>query len=248
MNQTLIEACVDSVESAMEAFRGGADRVELCSALSEGGLTPSIGTIKLARQNIPAGLHVLIRPRRGDFLYSDPEFRVMLNDIEQCKNLNVNGIVTGILLRNGGIDKLRMMEIVKISRPMTITFHRAFDMCNDPFTAIDELYKIGIDRILTSGLMQKAIDGADNLKKFVEYSSGRIIIMPGSGVRVENIKQLKNETGASEFHVSGKEIFESEMSFRNQNLSMSNMTILSEYQTERTISRKISEIVKEANQ
>ena len=153
----LIEACVDSVESAVAAENGGAERVELCAALLEGGLTPSAGAIALAREKLGIGLHVIIRPRGGDFLYTDGEHTVMLRDIDAAKKAGADGVVVGVLDANAQVDEARTRELVESARPMSITFHRAFDMTRDPLAALETLVDLGIDRILTSGREESAL-------------------------------------------------------------------------------------------
>lgn len=238
-----IEACVDSVYSAIQAIEGGADRVELCSALSEGGLTPSFGTISRARKLLSKGLFVIIRPRGGDFLYNDDEFQTMKEDILQCRKLGVEGIVTGILLPDGNVDIERMKVLIKNAGSMEVTFHRAFDRCSDPFGAIDALASIGVKRILTSGSKQTAYEGTNQLKKFVDYAGKRIIVMPGSGIRAHNITEIRKLTGATEFHVSGKKKVESRMQYRNPEMTMSNSPKPDEFSKEETDEKLIKEIV-----
>ena len=248
MNRSRIEICVESPEDALAAQNGGAHRVELCSALSEGGITPSAGSIIKAIELIQIDLNVIIRPRRGDFLYSDSEFGIMKNDIEFCKNNKVNGVVSGILREDGSIDKQRTGELIELSKPMSFTFHRAFDCCKDPYKAINELIALGADRILTSGLRQSAIEGQELIKSLVEYAENRIIIMPGSGIRFHNISSLQKFTEAKEFHASAKEILDSKMKFRNENLSMTNNVVLSEYQNIRTKQQEVEKLFHALNQ
>jgi len=157
----LLEVCADSVESAVAAERGGAQRVELCSALLEGGLTPSSGLIATVRRRIGIGLHVLIRPRGGDFCYSPAEFEVMLLDVASCKSLGVDGVVLGLLVPDGSLDLPRTSALVQAARPMAVTFHRAFDMCSQPLLALEQLVALGVERLLTSVQESSCWEGID---------------------------------------------------------------------------------------
>ncbi len=194
----LIEACVDSPESAVAAENGGATRVELCAALLEGGLTPSTGAIALAREKLGIGLHVIIRPRGGDFLYTGDEHAVMLRDIDAAKNAGADGVVVGVLDANAQVDEARTRELVECARPMSVTFHRAFDMTRDPFAALETLVDLGIDRILTSGQEESAMAGLELLRELVKRAGGRIIIMPAGNIHENNVKKIAKETGAKE--------------------------------------------------
>jgi copper homeostasis protein len=230
-----IEICVDTVESAITAQDAGADRVELCSSLPEGGTTPAYGTISSARNNLSIGLHVIIRPRGGDFLYSGIEYDIMRRDIEMCGELGVDGIVLGILEPDGKIDVDRTARLIELARPMKTTFHRAFDLCNDPFVGLEEVIATGADRLLTSGQKNKAEDGVELLGKLVKRAKDRIVIMPGSGINDLNIAGIARITGAVEFHLTGRKIIESEMIFHRQNISMGGIAGLSEF------SRKVAD-------
>jgi copper homeostasis protein len=212
MNYT-IEIATTDFESTREAVEGGADRIELCTALSEGGITASYGLIKKCRESFLIPIFPIIRPRAGDFLYTDEEFDIMLSDIKICKDLGCDGIVSGILKKDGRIDKKRTTKMIEAAYPMEFTFHRAFDRCKDPFEALEELITIGCQRILTSGQQPTAIAGTELIRKLVKATDSRMIIMPGSGVRKENIKQLAEETGAIEFHSSVKKKQTSGMEF-----------------------------------
>jgi copper homeostasis protein len=215
-----IEICCDSMESAINSMEAGADRIELCTNLYEGGTTPSYGIIDAVRNIKNIGLHVLIRPRGGDFLYSPAEFEIMMKDIEICKRIGVDGVVLGILNPDGTIDKLRTSVLVKQAEPLALTFHRAFDLGNDPFKALDDIISCGVERLLTSGHANKASDGVSLISDLVKYSSGRIIIMPGSGISDTNIETIAKESGAREFHLTGRKLIESEMSFRRESVKM----------------------------
>jgi copper homeostasis protein len=239
-----LEICVDSIESAVTAQVAGADRIELCSSLPEGGTTPSYGMISSVRDNLTIGLHVLIRPRAGDFLYSDAEFDIMRRDIETCGELGVDGIVTGILLKDGKIDKERVALLREIASPMTLTFHRAFDLCFNPMTALEDVIACGAERLLTSGQMNKASEGWQLIKDLVRKAGQRIIIMPGSGIDESDILWLAENTNAREFHLSGRKIIDSEMSFRNNTIPMGAAQELSEYSRKVADAQKIENIIK----
>lgn len=203
----IIEIATSDFETTRSAVEGGADRIELCANLAEGGTTPSFGTIKQCRETFTVSLYPIIRPRGGDFLYTKEEFEVMLQDIKLCKQLGCDGLVIGLLNMDGSIDIARTAQLIEIAYPLGVTFHRAFDRCKDPFTALEQLIEIGCERILTSGQQPSVVDGVDLVAELNRIADERIIIMPGSGVRKENIKMLAEKTGCTEFHSSlrGKE-------------------------------------------
>jgi copper homeostasis protein len=202
----------------MIAQAAGAHRIELCDNPFEGGTTASYGFIKTARENLSIELYPIIRPRGGDFLYSEIEFEVMKADIENCKSLGCDGVVIGILNADGTVDKKRCKQLVEFAYPMKVTFHRAFDRTNDPFKAMEDIISIGCERILTSGQKNLATDGEELLNKLVKQANNRIIIMPGSGVNSENIETLVKNTNASEFHSSARTFINSKMEFINQSM------------------------------
>jgi copper homeostasis protein len=210
----IFEACVNSAVSAIEAQKGGADRVELCENLHDGGTTPSTGMILFARKNLHIGLYVMVRPRGGDFLYSDAEFEIMAEDIKAAKNLGADGVVFGILKADGAIDVERMKILTDLARPMGVTCHRAFDMTADPFLAMEDLIHLGVDRILTSGQQKTASEGATLITELIKRSDSRIIIMPGSGVKEDNIEDLIRSTRATEVHIHLEKQQPSQMIFR----------------------------------
>jgi copper homeostasis protein len=218
-DRLVIEVCVDSVESAMAAEQGGADRVELCDNLLEGGTTPSAGAIELARKHLELGLQVIIRPRGGDFCYSEIEFEIMQRDIAAAKNLGADGIVIGILRPDGSLDVERTAILVEQSRPLNVTFHRAFDVSRDPYQALDDLISLGVDRILTSGQAFSVLEGLDLIAELVKLAGDRIIIMPGGGTE-RNIQKVVSESGVKEVHVIGPKRVDSRMDFRNQRVYM----------------------------
>ncbi len=219
MNRKL-EICCYSVESAILAEQAGADRIELCENFSEGGTTPSYATIKIAVKKLQIPVSVIIRPRGGDFLYSDIEYELVKEDVKISKELGVNSIVVGFLISDGSIDIQKTKEIVDLARPMEVTFHRAFDRCKDPFEALEQLIEIGVKRILTSGQRNKATEGIRLLQQLVEKAQDRIIIIPGSGVNDKNISNLISETKVVEYHSSAKTLMPSRMGFQQKNIHM----------------------------
>jgi copper homeostasis protein len=209
----IIEIATTDFTTTASAVEGGADRIELCSALSEGGITPSYGLVRQCRKTFDIPLFAIIRPRAGDFLYTDEEFELMMKDVQFCKETGCEGVVTGLLNNDGTIDTKRTAKLVALAYPLEVTFHRAFDRCKDPFTALEQLIKTGCQRILTSGQKPTAPEGTGLIAELIRQAGERIIIMPGSGVRKENIKALAEKTGAVEFHSSVKTQKASEMKF-----------------------------------
>jgi copper homeostasis protein len=240
----LIEACVDSVESAVAAEAGGAKRVELCAALLEGGLTPSAGAIGLCREKISIGLHVIVRPRGGDFLYTGVEHEAMLRDVDTAKAMGADGVVIGVLTPEGDADVPRTRELVERARPLAVTFHRAFDMARDPFAALESLVDLGIDRILTSGQEESAMAGLDLLRELVQNAGDRIIVMPGGNIHEGNVAKIARETGAKELHVTGFGDVESSMRFRNPRVYMGGVLRPPEYSRSVTDPEKIRTLVR----
>jgi len=220
LDKIIFEACVDSVDSAILAEKAGADRIELCSDLDLGELTPSYGLINIVLERLTIPVNVLIRPRVGDFIYSKEEFEVMKRDILFCRDSNVNGIVTGILNIDGTIDKDRTFELIDIARPMSFTYHRAFDFTRDPYEALDTLMDLGADRILTSGLEKTALSGIEVIKKLVDRAKNRIIIIPGGGVNENNAAEILTKSGAKEIHASARETIQSNMTYKNFNITL----------------------------
>jgi copper homeostasis protein len=205
-----------NVESSVAAQSCGADRIELCDNPGEGGTTPSYGFIKAARENLKIELYPIIRPRGGDFFYSDAEFEVMKTDVNTCKELGCDGVVIGILHADGTVDKERCKQLIELAYPMGVTFHRAFDRVKNAEQALEDIIEIGCERILTSGLVPAALDGAETLAALIKQADERIIIMPGSGVRSDNIIELAKKTGAVEFHTSARMNIDSKMNYINE--------------------------------
>jgi copper homeostasis protein len=200
-HQTLLEICLDSVESCIAAEQGGARRVELCADLAEDGITPSAGMIAAARKSVRLGIHVMIRPRGGDFCYSEGEYEIMKRDIAFAKELGADGVVFGILRPGGSIDEPRTRELAALARPMQVTFHRAFDVAPDPSGSLEILVASGVDRILTSGQAPAAAQGIDVIRRLVTQASGRIEIMAGVGITADNVRKIRNTTGVKDIHV-----------------------------------------------
>ena len=213
MEKYIIEIATSDFITTKSAVGGGADRIELCANLYEGGTTASPGQLKKCREAFSISLFPIIRPRGGDFLYTEEEFEIMLNDAKLCKELSCDGIVIGLLNADGTIDIKRTAKLIDTSYPLGITFHRAFDRCLDPFAALEQLIEIGCERILTSGQQPAAPDGVDLIAQLHQAADNRIIIMPGSGVRKENIKTLAEKTGCIEFHSSLRGKTDSRMKF-----------------------------------
>ncbi len=240
-----IEICANSATSAIEAQKGGAYRVELCAGIPEGGTTPSYGEIRQAREALnETKLHVIIRPRGGDFLYTPIEQEIMLHDIEMARELGADGIVIGCLTAEGDIDIPLTKRLIEAAGEMNITFHRAFDMCREPQAALEQIIELGIDRILTSGQQATAEAGIPLLRKLVEQADGRIIIMPGCGINANNIFRIAKETGAIEFHFSGRSPKESAMRYRNPLVSMGGTVKIEEYRIDVTDPEKVKAAVK----
>src|SRR5262245_51555692 len=227
-----LEICVDSVESAVVAQRAGADRVELCASLIEGGITPSPGTIKAARGKLTLGLMVMIRPRGGDFLYDDLETEVMLEDVHAAKALGADGVVFGCLLEDGGVDADKTRALLAAARPLAVTFHRAFDVCRDPFEALERLAELGVTRLLTSGQEASVLEGIELIRTLRERAKGRIIVMPGGGITPGNAQKIVELSGVDEIHMAWTRTQESGMSHRNRRVFMGGALYPPEYSRE----------------
>lgn len=220
MARPIFEVCVDSIDSALAAERGGADRVELCSDLLEGGLTPSYGTLKVAAERLRIGIMAMIRPRGGDFCYGAAEFAAMVHDVHLAKDVGAKGVVFGILTPEGDVDVERTRQLIQEARPLAVTFHRAFDMTRDPFAALEALVGLGVDRVLTSGHEPSVLEGLDLIAELVARAAGRIIVMPGGGITDRNIARIRAKVPTSEMHFAGGEPVESRMRFRNPRVFM----------------------------
>jgi len=216
----LIEVCVDSVASAIAAERGGAQRIELCGDLLEGGVTPSLGLLGVVRSKVSIPVYVIIRPRAGDFYYSDAEFQTMERDIENAKREGANGVVFGILQKEGTVDIERTRELVELARPLSVTFHRAFDMSSDLFRALNDVCATGADRLLTSGGEQECLQGVKTVARLVRDASGRIIIMAGGRIGIGNAPTIIELTGVTEIHVGLATPVQSPMLHQNSRLSL----------------------------
>ncbi len=210
-----LEVIAFNIASVITAEKAGAHRIELCDNPGEGGTTPSAGMIKRALELTSLLLYPIIRPRGGDFLYSDDEFKIMMNDVELCKAIGTDGVVFGLLNADGSVDTERTKRLVDAAYPLGVTFHRAFDRVHDPVKALEDVIACGCERILTSGLRPGVTEGAEMLKSLVDQAAGRIIIMPGSGLRSSNLQEIATITGAREFHSSARMSLPSAMSFIN---------------------------------
>ena len=228
----LLEICVDSVESAVAAERGGASRIELCSSLFDGGITPSAGMIATVRNRVAIEIYVMIRPRGGDFCYTDDEFAAMKRDIATAKELRANGIVLGILNPDGDVDVSRCRELLEHARPLKATFHRAFDMSRDLRQSLDDIIAVGFDRVLTSGGEQKVQDAIPLIRQLREAASNRIALMIGSGVNSGNVRELISQTGVREVHASARHAEPSLTRYRNDKVRMG---ILPEWEYQRAV-------------
>lgn len=245
MKTRILEICANSATSCIEAQQGGASRVELCAGIPEGGTTPSYGEIRTAREKCSIDINVIIRPRGGDFLYSEAEIQSMLYDIEMAKQLKVHGVVFGCLTPDGDIDTTLLNRLVAAAKPeLSVTFHRAFDVCRDPFAALEQIIAAGCDRILTSGQQLNAVKGIPLIAELVTRAAGRIIIMPGCGVRENNIAEIEACTGAREFHTSARSIVRSQMQYRNENVPMGSAAPASEFEIEVTDRHKVAACLK----
>ena len=204
--------------------------MELCAGMPEGGTTPSYGDVAVARRVLTTTkLHVIIRPRGGDFLYSDLEKEIMLEDVRMARQLGVDGVVFGALTAEGDVDMEFMRQLMAEAAGMSVTFHRAFDVCRDPREALEQIIELGCERILTSGQMPKVEEGVELLRELVERAGKRIVIMPGCGVNASNIAHIAEATGASEFHFSARSKRESDMIFRRSRVSMGGAVVIDEY-------------------
>jgi copper homeostasis protein len=215
-----LEICIDSVESAIAAEKGGAQRVELCSALDEGGLTPSAGLLRTVRSRVGIGVYVMIRPRGGDFLYSAEELTVMREDIAFAASCGAQGVVFGLLTADGNVDIEAARALVQLAAPMEVTFHRAIDMSRDPVASVEDVIRTGARRILTSGAEATAQQGIPRIAQMMKIAKGRIGVMVCGSVRAENVQEIAHATRASEFHAALRNPVPSPVVYQNHTLHL----------------------------
>lgn len=239
MKDYILECCVDSVESALEAQKGGANRVELCSALVIGGLSPSVALFKMVRDAIDIKIHVLLRPRFGDFCYTEYEHEIIKEEVKMFRELGADGIVIGTLKQDGSLNMEQMRELVSEAGEMSITLHRAFDMCEDPMKTLEDVKDLGIHTILTSGQKNSCINGTELLAELVRKADNKVDILIGGGVDASVIQELYDKTGATSYHMSGKITLDSEMQYRKEDVSMG-VASMSEYEIWRTSSVRVA--------
>lgn len=220
MAKPLIELCVEGIDGFLAAQDAGADRVELCASLVEGGLTPSLATIRAAVKAARIPVHVIIRPRGGDFLYSQTEFETMVEDVIALRDEGVSGVVIGCLTPDGRIDEARTKQLVEATRPMSVTCHRAFDMTADAGEALEALIRCGVDRVLTSGQRDTALEGLAILKAANEQAAGRIVIMGCGALDADNIRKVRDGANLTELHFAALKTVPSGMAFRNPHVGM----------------------------
>ena len=243
MKSVLVEACVDSAESALRAARGGAGRIELCANLVEGGTTPSAGTIRATLERVDLPVMVMIRPRGGDFLYSDLEQDIMLRDVETARELGAHGVVFGALRPDGRIDATLTRTLLEAAGPLPVTFHRAFDVSRDAFESLEALVSLGVDRILTSGQQPDVPRGLPLIRQLVERAEGRIGILPGGGIAASNVTRIAAIDGIDEVHVYAAEDFPSAMEHRNEAVIMGRSYRPDEYLRTEVSTEGVREIV-----
>lgn len=242
-----LEICANSYASALAAQNGGAYRVELCDNMAEGGTTPSYAHIKLCKERLRIPIWPIIRPRGGDFLYTDDEFELMKEDIKICKTLNCDGVVFGILTANGDVDQTRCATLIELAKPMQVAFHRAFDMSNNLEKALDDLIELGFVRVLTSGAAENALNGIKTITKLVKKANNKIEIMAGAGINPANIATIASQTGVKNLHSSARVNISSKMEFKNQQTKMSTSPVLNstadEYQYEQTSAVLVKQMI-----
>lgn len=240
MTDFILEACVDSVESALAAARGGASRLELCGSLVIGGTTPNPWLFQEIRKHTDIRIHVLIRPRFGDFCYTNEEFVLIREAVKEFRKLGAEGVVIGCLKPDGTMNMEQMKILMEEAEGMSVTLHRAFDVCADPYETMEQAISLGIDTILTSGQKNVCTLGTDLLRELVKKSAGRIKIQVGSGVNAAVIREIYPKTGATAFHMSGKKTLDSEMKYRKEGVNMG-LPSLSEFEVWRTDETAIRE-------
>ena len=240
-----VEVCTFSLESCMNAQTAGANRVELCAAMYDGGTTPSAGIIRMARKLLSIELYVMIRPRGGDFLYSGQEFELMKEEIRHVKESGADGVVLGILKADGMVDVERTRELVELAAPLKVTFHRAIDMTRDLNEALEDVIRAGCYRVLTSGGRNTVAEGLEQIRALTKRAAGRVQVMAGSGVNAANTRSLL-DAGVDAVHLSGKSGRDSRMVYRNPDVSMGGVPGLPEYEQYYSNVEKIEAVVKEA--
>ncbi|MGF1699198.1 copper homeostasis protein CutC [Photobacterium makurazakiensis] len=238
-----IEVCIDNIESLHYAQQGGATRIELCSSLALGGLTPNFGLMKLAEKHATIPVYAMIRPRQGDFLFDDQDIEIMLADIHAAKQAQLQGVVVGVLTQDGHVDKDVLKALCLEAKGLGITFHRAIDQCVDPIAALDTVMELGCERVLTSGLKANAFDGISMLKNMVAHSGNRIAIMAGAGVNASNVAEIVRHTGVREVHLSGKSTRASKMTAFTTDAHMGSAD-LDDFAIPVTASDKIAAVIK----
>ena len=239
------EVCANSVESCLAAQGAGANRVELCAGIPEGGTTPSYGEIAVARQLLRhTKLHVIIRPRGGDFLYDETERSIMLHDIRMARQIGADGIVIGCLTPDGDIDQPLTQELIQAAGPLSVTFHRAFDMCRRPQEALEQLIRLGCHRLLTSGQQPTAEQGIPLLAELQRQAGGRITLLAGCGVNEQNIARIARETGIREFHFSARHTLPSPMRYHNEAVSMGGTVQIHEYERSVTSGSRVEATIR----
>lgn len=242
MEKFILECCADSVESALNAAEGGASRLELCANLPIGGTTPDLALYHRIRKESEIRIHALIRPRFGDFCYSDYEMDIMREQIRMFRQEKAQAVVIGVLNEDGELNLQAMERLIQEAEGMSVTLHRAFDMCRDPFRALEEAVSLGVDTILTSGQRESAWEGRELLAELVRRAEGRIDIMAGGGIGADVIRRLRPITGGTSYHMSGKVTLESPMRYRKAEVSMG-LPSLSEYEIWQTSREKVEEAV-----
>lgn len=242
MEDYMLEVCVDSVESAIAAEKGGAKRLELCSNLIIGGTTPTMSLFRAVRDAVSIKMHVLIRPRFGDFCYTDAEFKIIRDEVRQFRELGADGVVIGILAPDGSFDMERMGNLMEEAKGMKVTVHRAFDVCKDPVRGLEDCILLGADIILTSGQKENCLSGAPLLRKLKEIAGGRIQILAGAGVNAANLEEICRVTGLNQFHMSGKVVLDSSMQYRREGVPMG-LPGISEFSIWRTDGEEIRKAV-----
>ena len=248
MHLPLVEACVDAIDAASAAERGGAGRIELCGELLQGGVTPSAGLIGAVRARLRIPLFVLVRPRAGDFLYDADEVDVMHRDIALAKSLGADGVVVGALTADGDVDASIMKELIEAARPMQMTFHRAFDFARDQDSAIDALMQLGVDRVLTSGGAATALEGAASLARLVQRTGNAMTVLAGGSITASNVAQIVSDSGVREVHVRAAIRVDSAMSYRHRSVTLARQQPLGDYERVVTDAAEMAKVVGAARQ